>query len=136
MSNFKKLNSPIDVSTWTRIKKKIPTFYLYENAERVDTPWKIAIVETSWSTDLYLGWLSRLIKRNLCSGWGKKELFRVWSVSEFKLIFLNFKQYYTFFHTFFYTHIFQKTINNNSQIIIPNTPLAFIEKIYSLILEK
>ena len=47
---------------------------------------------------------------------------RVYLVSEFKLTFSYFKQHYTFFHTLFHPHVFQKTPNNNSQTTLPNTP--------------
>ena len=36
-------------------------------------------------------------------------------VCEFKLTFLHFKQYYTYFHS----HVFQKILNNNSQATLP-----------------
>ena len=35
------------------------------------------------------------------------------------------KQHYTYFYTLFHSHVFQKTTNNNSQTILPNTPLEF-----------
>ena len=34
------------------------------------------------------------------------------------------KQHYTYFYTLFHSHVFQKTTNNNSQTILPNTPLT------------
>ena len=34
------------------------------------------------------------------------------------------KQQYTYFYTLFHSHVFQKTTNNNSQTILPNTPLT------------
>ena len=40
-------------------------------------------------------------------------------VSEFKLTFSHFKQYYTHFHTLFHPHVFQKAPNNTT---LPNTP--------------
>ena len=55
----------------------------------------------------------------------KIQILRVCLVSEFKLTFSHFKQYYTFFHKFFHSYIFQKTTNNNSQTTLPNTPWNF-----------
>ena len=43
-------------------------------------------------------------------------------VSEFKLTFSHFKQYYTLFHALFHSHVFQKTSNNNSQLFYQNPP--------------
>ena len=43
-------------------------------------------------------------------------------VGKFKLTFLHFKQYYIYFHIYFYSHIFQKTTKNIIQTILPNTP--------------
>ena len=40
-------------------------------------------------------------------------------VCEFKLTFLHFKQYCTHFYTYFYSHVFQKILNNNSQATLP-----------------
>ena len=55
----------------------------------------------------------------------KEKNLRTCLVSEFKLTFSHFKQHYLHFHTLFYPHIFQKTINNNSQTTLPNIPLDF-----------
>ena len=50
-------------------------------------------------------------------------------VHVFKYIFLVFKQHYTYFHTLFYSHVFQKITNNITQNPLPNEPdfLGFIE---------
>jgi len=37
-------------------------------------------------------------------------------------MFLIFKQYYTYFHTFFYPHVFSKNTNNFTRTILPNGP--------------
>ena len=54
------------------------------------------------------------------------EILRACLVSEFKLIFLYFKQYYIHFYIFFYPHVFQKITNNNFQTILPNIVLKII----------
>ena len=51
----------------------------------------------------------------------KIETYGACLVSEFKLTFSHFKQHYTYLHTFFHPHVFQKISNNNSQAILRNT---------------
>ena len=49
--------------------------------------------------------------------------FRVHLVELLNNSFSVFKQHYTHFHTLFYSHEFQKTINNNTQTLLSNRPL-------------
>ena len=49
----------------------------------------------------------------------------VYLVILLKLTFLHFKQHYIFFHIFFHSHMFQKTLNNNSQTHSSNRLLIF-----------
>ena len=49
--------------------------------------------------------------------------FRVHLVELLNNSFSVFKQHYTHFHTLFYSHEFQKTINNITRTFLPNRPL-------------
>ena len=49
-------------------------------------------------------------------------------VSQLKLIFSHFKQFYTYFNTFFHLHIYQKHQNNIIQIILSNEPLISLKR--------
>ena len=72
------------------------------------------------------------------------QTLRACLVSEFKLTFSYFKQYYTYFHTLFHPHVFQKIPNNNSQnystkhllklsdVVIPHLDLQIIEPKFNL----
>ena len=55
----------------------------------------------------------------------EERTFRTCLVTEFKLTFSHFKQYYTYFYTLFHPHVFQKSTNNNSQTTLPNTLLCW-----------
>ena len=55
-------------------------------------------------------------------------LIRACLVCELKLTFSHFKQRYTYFHTLFHPHIFQKTLNNSSQTALPTPSFHKIKK--------
>ena len=60
-------------------------------------------------------------------GLNKKKI-RSCLVGHLKYIFLVFKQYYMYFYILFHSHIFQKNINNITQIPLPNGSLVSQKK--------
>ena len=53
----------------------------------------------------------------------KFEIYRGHLVCDFKQHFSVFKQHYTYFHTFFHSHIFLKNINNVTRTTLSNDPI-------------
>ena len=53
------------------------------------------------------------------------SIFMAHLIYVFKLVFLFFKQYYTYFYTLFHPHIFLKNANNVTRTTLPNRSLVY-----------
>ena len=62
--------------------------------------------------------------------------FRARLIYVFKYMFSVLKQFYTYFHTLFHSHVFPKNTNNVTRIILPNGPCLNTENYYLKLLTK